>query len=83
MALRQRERIHRHTAKKQTCEACGSSMLDTWSRQISVGGQRLNLCSTCQSEARGEDGEQALKAYLRAEARHRPDVVNDDVLRGL
>jgi len=80
MSLRQRERIERCTEQKQTCEACGSSMLDTWSRQVKVGASRLNLCTTCQAESR--DGAKALKAYLRARAEHEIDV-NEKVLDGL
>lgn len=77
MSLRQRERIQRSTDNEQTCEGCGASMLDVWSRRVEVASSRLNLCSTCQSEAR--DGDKALKAYLRARAEHGVDV-NDELL---
>ena len=55
-------------------------MLDTWSQRVKVGGVRLNLCTTCQSEAR--DGPTALKAFVRCRANWGDDV-NDDVLNQL
>jgi hypothetical protein len=80
MTPRKRERIQRKDEIVQTCEACGASMLDTWSRRVTVNGFYLNLCTTCQSEARS--GDKALKAYLRARAEYGDDV-NEKVLYGL